>query len=213
MLATRVQTQLALALRHPQAMIGCNFYRLPEGSTARYSRWANGLSQEQLATHRFRDCTIIQPTWFMARDVFERQGGYDTQPAEDLVFQLQHWEEHVHRGYEDEGRPAYVKSNEELVMYRFRPGQLTFSVPRARLREVRVRALERQVLSLAPWCEGFGIWGAGKDGKAFYRELKPEYQRLVAAFYDVDPAKVCCSVSMLRFCCLGPLSFDKHPFA
>lgn len=187
----RIQCQLALATAHPEAMVGCNFYRTPPGSTERYARWANGLDERQLTTHRFRDCTIIQPTWFYARQVFERQeGGYDKQPAEDLFFLLRHWDEHVRSGAAARGRPAYVKCPEALLMYRFRPGQATFSVPRSRLREVRVRALERQVLSTPPWCEGFSIWGGGKDGRAFYRELQPEYQRLVTAFYDVDEKKV-----------------------
>lgn len=204
----RIQCQLELALMYPDAIVGCNFYRLPAGSTARYCRWANGLSREQLATHRFRDCTIIQPTWFMARTLFERQdGGYDTKPAEDLVFQLRHWDEHVRSGAAVAGHPAFVKCEESLLMYRWRPGQLTLSVPRARLREVRVRALERQVLRTQPWSKGFAIWGGGKDGRAFYRELQPEFQRLVSAFHDVDKSKVCCGISreMLR-CSLLPIS-------
>jgi hypothetical protein len=62
--------------------------------------------------------------------------------------------------------------------------------PRDLIRDIRVRALERQVLGTPPWSEGFGIWGAGKYGRLFYRALQPKYQAKVIAFYDVDDRKV-----------------------
>ncbi len=51
----------------------------------------------------------------------------------------------------------------------------------------RVRALERRVL--AHW-DSFTIWGAGRDGKAFFNTLSPEFQLRVAAFCDIDDSKV-----------------------
>ena len=110
----RVELQLALARRHPHALVGANFHRLPAGSTARYTRWANALTAAQLETHRFKDCTLIQPTWFVRRCHYERQGGYDPRPAEDLVFQLRHWE--MHRAAA-EPEPVFAKCPEDLLMY------------------------------------------------------------------------------------------------
>ncbi len=186
----RIELQLGLAKQYPHALIGSNFHRVPAGSTQRYTRWANSLTQSQLVTHRFRDCTLIQPTWFLRRAHYDRQGGYDPRPAEDLVFQLRHWDFHARSGASG---PVYVKCNEDLLMYRFRPGQLTFTVPRTRLREVRVAALERQILRVRePWCGpvGFGVWGAGKDGRAFYRQLSKDVRARVSCFYDVDSKKI-----------------------
>jgi hypothetical protein len=39
-------------------------------------QWANSLTPTQLLTHRFRECTLIQPTWFMSRATFDLVGGY-----------------------------------------------------------------------------------------------------------------------------------------
>ena len=61
----------------------------------RYARWCNELTQEQLLTHRFKDCTIIQPTWFMARSTFDNVGGYRDSLAEDLLFLYDHVECHL----------------------------------------------------------------------------------------------------------------------
>ena len=41
----------------------------------RYSSWCNEITDDQLLTHRFRELTIVQPTWFMSRAVFDRVGG------------------------------------------------------------------------------------------------------------------------------------------
>jgi hypothetical protein len=56
-------------------------------STARYSNWLNTLTPTELLSHRYRECTIIQPTWFMSRAVFDAAGGYpEHDMAEDLYF-------------------------------------------------------------------------------------------------------------------------------
>eukprot|EP00038_Savillea_parva_P015996 m.15540 g.15540 ORF g.15540 m.15540 type:complete len:552 (+) comp3281_c0_seq1:241-1896(+) len=90
MVPTRVAVQLDAARQHPDAIVGSGFTRLPSGSTPRYTAWCNGLSTTQLLTHRFRELTVVQPTWFMARHVFDRVGGYVSTQAEDLCFFYQH---------------------------------------------------------------------------------------------------------------------------
>ncbi|CAD7931752.1 unnamed protein product [Amoebophrya sp. A25] len=72
----RIISQYKLCLVHPDALIGGNFERVPEGSTHRYTTWANGLSAEGVYLDQYREVTMIHPTWFMRREVFERAGGY-----------------------------------------------------------------------------------------------------------------------------------------
>ncbi|PIO64651.1 hypothetical protein TELCIR_13710 [Teladorsagia circumcincta] len=57
---------------------GSNFRRLPEGSTERYTNWANGLSGVQLKSQVFTSHgpTLIAPTWFISRDVYEQLNGF-----------------------------------------------------------------------------------------------------------------------------------------
>lgn len=43
---------------------------IPEDATARYAAWVNRLSDEQLYTQRFRECTLVHPSWFMARVIY-----------------------------------------------------------------------------------------------------------------------------------------------
>ena len=49
------------------------------------------------------------------------------------------------------------------------------------------RAIGEQVLRGWP---SFSIWGAGRDGREFFKALRPEMRSRVAAFCDVDPNKV-----------------------
>lgn len=131
-----------------------------DDATPRYTRWCNGLTEAQLMSHRFRDCTLIQPTWFMSRRAFERSGGYEESGlAEDLKMLYAH----IERG------GGLRKVPEALLLYRYRPGSVTFRVPRDLLRTIRVRAFERQILDARPEWQRFYIWGAGRNGRAFYQ--------------------------------------------
>ena len=88
MMPGRIAAQLAAARERPAALIGARVRREPEGSTARYAEWANTISAAQLVLHRFRECTLLMPTWFMARAVFEAGGGFREEKCEDLLFLL-----------------------------------------------------------------------------------------------------------------------------
>ncbi|KAN0031757.1 hypothetical protein ACTFIV_005624 [Dictyostelium citrinum] len=57
-------------------LIGSNYIRIPIGSSARYTDWCNRLTDNQLYLHQFREVTIIQPTWFYHRSLFEKNGKY-----------------------------------------------------------------------------------------------------------------------------------------
>lgn len=61
-------------------LIGCGFTRLPIGSTAAYAAWCNELSPAELHLQQWRECTLIQPSWFMHRRLWDRLGGWDELP-------------------------------------------------------------------------------------------------------------------------------------
>jgi hypothetical protein len=46
---------------------------------------------------------------------------------------------------------------------------------------IRARALDEQVLQELPWRDGFGIWGAGRNGRQFFNAL-PERSRDKVSF-------------------------------
>ena len=74
--------------------LGSNFTRIPSTATPRYTNWLNGLSTAQLIAQRFREVTLLHPTWFFHRHVWEKVGGYveDDKEPEDLVFFCRHVE-------------------------------------------------------------------------------------------------------------------------
>eukprot|EP00045_Choanoeca_perplexa_P006922 m.60587 g.60587 ORF g.60587 m.60587 type:complete len:515 (+) comp13853_c0_seq5:24-1568(+) len=87
---TRIAKQLASSQHMPNAIIGSQVTRLPASSTHRYTAWINGMSQQQLSTHRFKEVTLITPTWFLPRTVFDKAGGFPPDLAEDLYFLHRH---------------------------------------------------------------------------------------------------------------------------
>uniref|UniRef100_A0A8V1AK53 UDP-GlcNAc:betaGal beta-1,3-N-acetylglucosaminyltransferase like 1 n=1 Tax=Gallus gallus TaxID=9031 RepID=A0A8V1AK53_CHICK len=50
MMPQRVRLQHEAAIQHPNSIIGCQVRREPPESTARYTRWINNLTEEQLLT-------------------------------------------------------------------------------------------------------------------------------------------------------------------
>ena len=79
-LPRRVEVQLAAARASPGALIGGRFLREPRDATPRYAAWANGMRADELTLHAWRECTLLQPTWFIARADFLAVGGYDETP-------------------------------------------------------------------------------------------------------------------------------------
>ncbi|VEU36996.1 unnamed protein product [Pseudo-nitzschia multistriata] len=64
-----------------QTILGCTFDRDPPDSTWHYCQWANNLSDERLMLERYRELTILQPTWFMPLSVWSKVGGYIEAPS------------------------------------------------------------------------------------------------------------------------------------
>ncbi|KAG0412002.1 hypothetical protein HPB47_010862 [Ixodes persulcatus] len=160
----RIRKQYEAATRSPpNAIVGSRFHRLPEGSTERYSSWANLLGHEKLEVQ-----------------VFEAVGGFDERGKgipEDLIF----FYRHLDLG----GRVVRVDC--DLLTYRYHPQQTTFSISESTIWDVRMERLRRTVL--VHWTS-FTIWNAGKQGRRFYRSLDPENRRKVLAFCDVDEKKI-----------------------
>jgi len=182
MFPNRVALQLKAALQHPNCIIGSNFVRDPPASTERYTQWCNQLTNEQLILHQYRECTLIQPTWFMSKSWFEKVGGYDPIQGgpglpEDMVF--------FHRHLDLGGGLFKVES--PLVVYRYRKDSMSTQIHRLELLKVRLEAFERRVLSR--WSH-FTIWSAGRDGRKFFTMLDNKNKDKVVAFCDIDGKKV-----------------------
>lgn len=185
----RVSSSLRLsrsaALRLPQnTLLGGGFSRIPEGSTRHYTAWCNSLTQKQLYAQQYRELTVVQPTWMLHRAQFEAVGGYverqaDPPAPEDLIF--------FHKHLDIGGRLHRLV--EDIVVYRFVEGSVSWRIPRRVLLRERLRAFERRVLSTPSW-RNFTVWGAGRDGRAFINELSEQFRERVVAFCDVDSKKV-----------------------
>lgn len=182
MMPTRIQKQYELASSASSAIVGCRFVRDPPESTVRFTRWANTLTPEQLQLQVFMSHgpTVIMPTWFCHRRVFDQVGGFSEEGAgtpEDLIFFFHH----LRLG------GKVLRHDEELLVYRYHPQATTFSIDEQTIWNLRMKELEARVLCC--W-ETFTIWNAGKQGRKFYRSLSKEAQRKVVAFCDVDAKKV-----------------------
>lgn len=180
----RVSKQYQAARSEQNSIIGSKFHREPEGSTERFTKWANTLSQDQLYSQIYTSHgpTLIMPTWFCHRSVYNKAGGFSEGGKgvpEDLIFFLRHLEL----------GGGLCRVDADLLMYRYHPGATTFSIHEETIWEIRMEYIQKQVLD--KW-ESFTIWNAGKQGKKFYRNLSTTNQRKVAAFCDVDPKKIKC---------------------
>lgn len=180
----RVSKQYQAARSEQNSIIGSKFHREPGGSTERFSKWANTLSQDQLYSQIYTSHgpTLIMPTWFCHRSVYNKAGGFSEGGKgvpEDLIFFLRHLEL----------GGGLCRVDADLLMYRYHPGATTFSIHEDTIWKIRMEYIQKQVLD--KW-ESFTIWNAGKQGKKFYRNLLTTNQRKVAAFCDVDPKKIKC---------------------
>lgn len=87
--SNRVVQQVAYMLdlspdERQRTLLGCTFDRDPPDSTWHYAEWANGLTDERLSLERFREVTLLQPTWMMCRTRFLELGGYLETPPRPM---------------------------------------------------------------------------------------------------------------------------------
>uniref|UniRef100_A0A7S2N8V8 Uncharacterized protein n=1 Tax=Haptolina brevifila TaxID=156173 RepID=A0A7S2N8V8_9EUKA len=120
------------------------------------------------------------PTWFISRDALDLTGPFIEEKCEDLVF----LQAHVARG-----GLLHRAGHDPLVLYRYHSTMASHAIPRQTILRHRASAIESAVLSTPPW-RSFTIWGAGRDGRAFFKTLSPATRHRVAAFCDVDMKKI-----------------------
>ncbi|XP_065193924.1 queuosine-tRNA galactosyltransferase-like [Sycon ciliatum] len=178
----RLEVQLAMAKEHRNDIIGSCFHRLPAMSTHRYTQWACSLSHDQLQhqVYTSNGPTVVMPTWFCHRSVFERAGPFDESgkgTPEDLLFFFSHLR---HGG-------GVGRCDEDLLMYRYHENAATFSINRETIFAISLAELEQRVLATWP---SFSIWNAGKLGRKFYRALCKQSRDKVVCFGDVDKKKL-----------------------
>nr|XP_022317054.1 UDP-GlcNAc:betaGal beta-1,3-N-acetylglucosaminyltransferase-like protein 1 isoform X1 [Crassostrea virginica] len=184
MSSDRVSKQFQAAKSKTNSIVGSQFHRKPDGSTERFTKWANQLTPDQLYSQIYTSHgpTLIMPTWFCHRSVFSKVGGFSEGgkgEPEDLIFFLQHLEM----------GGGLCRVDSDLLMYRYHPGATTFSIHEDTIWKIRMEHIQKQVID--QW-ETFTIWNAGKQGKKFYRFLTTTNQKKVSAFCDVDPKKIKC---------------------
>ena len=182
MMSDRIELQLATAQRDDLLIVGSCYKRIPEGSTERYTTWSNTLSQEQLYKQVYTSFgpTIINPTWFCSRKVFDTVGLFCENKKgfpEDLVFFYK---------YLDYGG-RLCKIEKPLLIYRYYQAAATLSVHEDTIWDIRIKQVQKNVLS--SWTK-FTIWNAGKQGRKFYRSLDEINRKKVLALCDVDTKKI-----------------------
>ncbi|XP_043200298.1 UDP-GlcNAc:betaGal beta-1,3-N-acetylglucosaminyltransferase-like protein 1 isoform X1 [Amphibalanus amphitrite] len=179
----RLRCQHEEAAKFPDAIVGGRFVRDPADSTERYTRWANQLSPRQLTQQvvTSHGPTVIMPTWFCSRAVFDRVDGFDESgrgTPEDLIFFYRHL---------DLGGTVR-RVPDEVLVYRYHPDAATFTIHEDTIWALRLERLCRHWL--VDWTAGFTIWNAGKQGRKLYRSLPDELRDRVLAFCDVDERKL-----------------------
>lgn len=182
MVCDRIEQQLNMAQTNTSAIIGSQYTRIPEDSTKRYTEWSNRLTSGQLYTQIYTSFgpTLINPTWFLTRKLFDKHGGFREVLKgypEDLDFFYKH--------LNSEG--ALIKINKPLLIYRYHSDCASFSVHEDTIWELRIKNLERNILS--KWAS-FTIWNAGKQGRKLYRSLSNENRSKVKSLCDVDEKKI-----------------------
>ena len=180
----RIQLQLLKVEENENKMmiVGSGYTRIPEGSTKRYTEWSNSLNKSQLYTQIYTSFgpTIINPTWFCSRNIFDKIGFFQEDGKgfpEDLEFFYRHL---------DSGGELY-KIDNCLLKYRYHSEAATFSVHENTIWDLRMEQIQKNVIS--KW-DNFTIWNAGKQGRKFYRSLDTKNRKKVLALCDVDNKKI-----------------------
>ncbi|XP_048510433.1 UDP-GlcNAc:betaGal beta-1,3-N-acetylglucosaminyltransferase-like protein 1 [Athalia rosae] len=182
MLPCRIQAQYEVAKDEKNAIVGGKFKRSPENATPRFTNWANAISGDKLEEQIYTSHgpTIIMPTWFCHKSVFQKVGGFSEAGngcPEDLVF----FYSHLDLG----GR--ILKVDFPVLIYAYHPRATTFSISENTIWDLRIARLQDRVLPL--WSK-LTIWNAGKQGRKLFRSLSQENKNKVVAFCDVDRRKI-----------------------
>uniref|UniRef100_A0A336LKZ0 CSON013667 protein n=1 Tax=Culicoides sonorensis TaxID=179676 RepID=A0A336LKZ0_CULSO len=184
MMPNRILNQLgAGVLLGESTIIGSKFIRNPKDSTHRFTKWANNLPPDKLSVQIYTSHgpTLIMPTWFMHRNVFDLVGGFAEDgkgTPEDLIF----FYNHLNLGGQ------LFRIEEPLLEYTYHSEATSFSVKSETIDNIRLKQLIKSELNDVKknYRDGFMIWNAGRQGRKFYRSLPDKWQNRVVAFCDVD---------------------------
>jgi hypothetical protein len=180
----RLRLQLAHATETGATVVGCRVAVFPEelvtGGMRHYIEWVNGLTTHEAIAHgMFVESPMVHPSAMVARDALRGVGGWrEGMFPEDYDLWLRLFEA-GHR---------FAKVDEVLLEWRDSEARLTRTDPRysvTAFRALKAEVLARTVLR----CGEAQIWGAGPDGRAWYRALA-ERGISVLRYFDVDPKKI-----------------------
>jgi len=90
-----------------RTLVGCNIVRDPPDSTWHYAMWANDvMNGRRFYLERYREVTLLQPTWMMSRSWFLRElgNGYIEAP---LIRSEEQQSEQQHHAGKDESSTSY----------------------------------------------------------------------------------------------------------
>jgi hypothetical protein len=143
--------------------------------------WSNALvDHDEIVRDLLVESPLVHPSVMLRRAALARLGGYrDDGGPEDYDL----WLRACAAGL------RFAKLAQELLDWRDSPGRLTRADPRyapARFRARKIEALEAGPLGPG---RALVIWGAGRVGKSFARELR-ERGHCLRAFVEVDPRKL-----------------------
>uniref|UniRef100_A0A915IQL4 Glycosyltransferase 2-like domain-containing protein n=1 Tax=Romanomermis culicivorax TaxID=13658 RepID=A0A915IQL4_ROMCU len=183
----RIRRQYELAINVEElSLIGSKFKRLPDNSTKRYTKWANNLTNLQLYTQIYTSNgpTLIAPTWFCSRRLYDVIGGFSDNGRTGFPEDLDFFYKALRKG------ACLYKVDDSLVTYRYHSDCASFSVSEETILSIRVAEFERIILEKRGNWSKFSIWNVGKSGKKFFNALKPENRRKVLCFGDIDSQKI-----------------------
>ncbi|XP_068622696.1 queuosine-tRNA galactosyltransferase-like [Battus philenor] len=178
----RILLQWNFAKLNVNTLVGSKITRNPLNSTPRFVHWANTINDTQLKNQIYLSYgpTILMPTWFCHRSVFENVGGFDETgkgTPEDLIF----FYAHIDRG------GTLHRVDKELVNYTYHACATTFTISKKVIQSIQLQRLEGNVL--LHWKQ-FTVWNAGKNGRKFVRSLSLKNLNKVIGFCDVDKKKI-----------------------
>lgn len=203
----RLERQVALLDARPDiAACGTHVRYFPRelvrDGARRYEAWLNSLATpDELARDLFVECPIAHPTLMLRRSAFDSVGGYQARdwPEDyDLVLRL--------------AAAGAALANVPVVLHawRERPDRASRVDPRysaGAFRRCKVHYLRPLRLYAR---NGVVVWGAGRVGKLFARELLADGSTL-RAFVDLDPRKIGQEVYGVRV--VAPAEVERFPDA
>ena len=167
------------------AICGCEIEYFPaekvRDGALRYQSWLNApATPEEIEKEIFVECPLPHPAFFMRADAIEEVGGYqDLGWPEDYDLLLRVWR--------SGGRLGKVPA--VLMQWREAPERLSRIDKRYSLDAFRRCKVHHLVSAFPSAVNGVLIWGAGRVGKGFSRELA-QVGVPVIAYAEVSPRKI-----------------------